>query len=148
MFTIPSRDPKRPLKCNILWIISEGYVLDIGQLYTVLREMRDNMPIHLIKVENEDRMPDEPEFKDANKHKYTQIERAIVQLQREGWPLVKETDNNGIAWYYAGHDFTEFMIKRLVEYASRIPTMIKQLEKIDDFYGIDIALRKRAGERI
>ena len=145
---MPSRDPKAPLKCNILWIISEGYVLDIGQFYTFLREMRDNMPIHLIKVENEDRMPDEPEFKDTNKHKYTQIERAIVKLQRDGWPIVKEKDNNGIAWYYAGHDFTEFMIKRLFEHIGKIPTMIKKIEKTDDFYGIYNTLRKRDESRI
>ena len=115
MFTLPSRDPKAPLKCNILWVISEGHVLDIGQFYTVLREMRDNMPIHLIKVENEDRMPDEPEFKDNNKHKYTQIKRALVQLEREGWPIHKQLVN-GVAWYGMGRGFDRFFLERLKEY--------------------------------
>ena len=105
----------------------KGYRLDISLFYEILGRFRD--------------MP-------SAKDKYRGIERALKALEKEGWPIVKETDNNGIAWYYAGHNFIEFVIKWLVEYASRIPVMIKQLEKIDDRYAIGTALRKNAGERI
>ena len=127
MKSLPNNSPKEPIKNNILWLLEEGYRFDITLFYEILGRFRD--------------MP-------SGKDKYRGIERALKALKKEGWPIIKETDNNGIAWYYAGHGFTEFLIKRLVEYASRIPTMIKELEKIDDLYSLDIALRKRAGERI
>lgn len=141
MFTIPSPDPKRPLKCNILWVISEGCVLDIEQFYAVLSEMRDDMPIHPVKVEEKDRMPDEPEFKDNNKHKYTEIRRALLQLQKEGWPINKHVDQNGVAWYSMGKGFTEFLLNRFIsdyesflgtlDYAKRPDVQIKENLKED-----------------
>ena len=110
MFTIPSPDPKRPLKCNILWVISEGCVLDIEQFYAVLSEMRDDMPIHPVKVEEKDRMPDEPEFKDNNKHKYTEIRRALLQLQKEGWPINKPILPLCFFLFFSIYRFLDFLL--------------------------------------
>ena len=127
MRSLPNNSPKDPIKNNILWLLRKGYRLDISLFYEILSRFRD-MPL--------------------GKDKYRGIERALNALVKEGWPIVKEIDNIGIAWYYAGPDFTKFRIKQLVEYASRIPVMTKYLEKIDDFYAIDNALRKKAGKRV
>jgi hypothetical protein len=138
VFTLPSRDPNDPLKCNILWIISERHVLDIDQFYTILSEIRD-MPHHLVKVEANDRMPDEPEFKDNNKHKYTQIKRALVQLQREGWPIAKEIDRNGVAWYSAGPGFMEFVYRQLLKEINDIARKgkMREIKRLNDVLEIE-----------
>lgn len=127
MRSLPNNSPKDPIKNNILWLLTEGYRLDISLFYEIMGRFRD--------------MP-------SAKDKYRGIERALKTLEKEGWPIDKVTDDNKVVWYSAGPDFTKFRIKQLVEYASRIPVMIKYLEKIDDFYGIDNALRKRSGERV
>jgi hypothetical protein len=127
VISLPNNSPKEPIKNNILWLLTKGYRLDIGLFYEILSRFR--------------KMP-------SAKDKYRGIERALKTLEKEGWPIDKVTDDNKVVWYSPGPEFTKFRIKQLVEYAGRIHVMIKYLEKIDDFYGIDIALRKRYGERV
>ena len=117
MLTIPAKEPEMPIKFNILWLIVNNGPMDIDGLYTALVQIRD-MPLHLVKVpkkKDKKPMPDEPEFKDNNKHKYTQIKRALVQLEREGWPIHKQLVN-GVAWYGMGSGFDRFFLERLKEY--------------------------------
>lgn len=87
MFSIPDPDPAKPLKCNILWYFRAGYVLDIDGFYNNLKRTRE--------------IP-------SGKNKYSGIERAVKQLVREGWPVSRIMDHNGIAWYFAGDGFEKY----------------------------------------
>lgn len=137
MFTFPDPDPNKPLKYNVLWLIAMGYALDVGQFYDILRHMGMDMPLKLKKIEEDKRMPDEPLEKDINKHKYTQIKRALVQLQKEGWPINRQV-LNGVAWYGMGEGFTKFLLERFsvyfknflgtLDYAKRFDVQLKTLE--------------------
>lgn len=124
---MPDSDPKRPLKYNVLWLIAKGYVLDIEQFYSILREIR-KMPLNIKRRKTEKTLPDESEEIDINKHKYTQIERALVQLQREGWPITKEIDNHRIAWYGAGPGFMEFVYGQFLKEVDGITRKCKMRE--------------------
>jgi hypothetical protein len=130
VLTFPDNDPKMPIKFNLLWLIVNNGPMDIDGLYTALIQIR-GMPLHLVKVhkkKDKEPMPDEPEFKDNNKHKYTQIRRAFVQLRREGWPIHKQLIN-GIAWYGMGKGFTLFFLTRLKEYLDDILTRHDRVQR-------------------
>ena len=62
MHTLPSMDPNKPIKCNILWLISEGKVLDIGSFYDLLSKHRNMLD---------------------GKDKYRSVERSLIQLQKK-----------------------------------------------------------------
>lgn len=103
MKTLPTNDPKAQLKRNILWLIGDGQNLDIMSFYEVLSKMRD--------------MP-------HGKDKYRGIERALEQLEREGWPINKHVDHNGVAWYAMGERFTKFLLNRFMsDYESFLGTL-------------------------
>ena len=125
MLTLPDNNPEMPIKFNILWLIVNNGPMDIDGLYTALVEIR-NMPRHLVKVQKP--MPGEPKIKDNNKHKYTQIKRALVQLQGEGWPIRRQLIN-GIAWYGMGKGFTLFFLTRLKEYLDDILTRHDRVQR-------------------
>lgn len=135
---MPDSDPKRPLKYNVLWLIAKGYALDIEQFYSILREIR-KMPLNIKRRKTEKTLPDESEEIDINKHKYTQIERALVQLQREGWPITKEIDNHGIAWYSAGPGFMEFFYGQLLKEVNIIvkKSKMRELKRFNEILGIE-----------
>lgn len=118
MFTIPDPDPKKPLKNNILYLFSAGYILDVDSIYQNISGKRD--------------IP-------SGKDKYRGIERAIKQLEKEEWPIHKESDKNGIIWYRAGTGFNAFLIEKTLDlcreingtmdYAKRFDVQIKEAQK-------------------
>ena len=78
MITIPDPDISKPLKYNILYLLmSRRY--DIITMYEILKEARD--------------MPD-------NKDKYKGIERALKELDKEGFSLKKDIVK-GVGYYSA-----------------------------------------------
>ena len=93
MLTLPSMDPNKPIKCNILWLISEGKALDIGSFYDLLCKHRKML--------------------DGN-DKYRSIERSLKQLQKE-YPISKQIDKNGIAWYGMGKGFNIILLNKFTE---------------------------------
>ena len=93
MHTLPSMDPNKPIKCNILWLISEGKALDIGSFYDLLSKHRNMLD---------------------GKFKYRSIERSLIQLQKE-YPISKQIDKNGIAWYGMGKGFNVTLLNKFTE---------------------------------
>lgn len=93
MHTLPSMDPNKPIKCNILWLISEGKVLDIGSFYDLLSKHRNMLD---------------------GKDKYRSVERSLIQLRKE-YPISKEIDKNGIAWYSMGKGFNKTLLDKFTE---------------------------------
>ena len=116
MLTLPSMDPNKPIKCNILWLISEGKALDIGSFYDLLCKHRKML--------------------DGN-DKYRSIERSLIQLQKE-YPINKYVDKNGIAWYGMGKGFNITLLNKFTElykeflgnlnYAKQLKTQLGQLK--------------------
>lgn len=83
MITIADPDTHKPLKYNILYLLmSFGGSHDIISMYEILKEVRKT-----------------PEMPD-NKHKYTGIERALKELDKEGFALQKDIVK-GVAYYSA-----------------------------------------------
>ena len=121
MLSFPSPDSKEPIKNNILYLFWRGYNLDLDILYRTLCNMRE--------------MP-------TGKDKYRGIERALRQLQKEGWPIHMEPDGNGITWYSAGEGFDSRLkesmqnflevlkhVKRSMDYAKRYDVQIREVQK-------------------
>lgn len=114
MRTVPDNDPKKPLKYNILWLISKGYVLDITLFYDILSRKRRDMP--------------------NNKDKYRSIERSLLQLEKEGWSIKKELDQNGVAWYSADIGFGDFVGKELLKEINNVvnETKMREIRRLNE----------------
>lgn len=123
MRTIPDKDPNKPLKYNILWLISKGYVLDITLFYDILSRKRD--------------MPN-------NKHKYRSIERSLLQLQKEGWSIQKELDKNGVAWYSAGKGFGDLVGKEFLKEINNVinETKMREIRRLNEALEIKYKMDK------
>lgn len=94
VFSIPDMSPDKPLKCNILHILSSGYVLDVDTFYQILSRKRRDMP--------------------SGKYRYKPIWRALNRLIDEGWPIEKSNIQVGgydIPYYGAGKDFMNFYLQ-------------------------------------
>lgn len=102
MFSLPDPDPRQPIKNNILWLLTR-YNLDIDTMYRILSERR--------------KMP-------SGKNRYQGIERALKRLQKEGWPIAKEIDEHGVAWYSSGEGFMAFVVEQLRKDVERIKKRI------------------------
>ena len=109
---IPDWHPERPLKDNILWLFTLGK-LDIDTMYRILKTMR-SMP--------------------SGKDKYQGIERAIRRLQKEGWPIIKEMDNRGVAWYSAGEGFMTFIVEQIKSDAEKIEkeSVMREVKRLNE----------------
>lgn len=123
MRTIPDNDPNKPLKYNILWLISKGYVLDITLFYEILSRKRD--------------MPN-------NKNKYRSIEMSLSQLQKEGWSIQKEVDKNGVAWYSAGKGFDKMLVERFKEMSKEFLDILDKAKRLKFFNILDNAEKLNA----
>ena len=75
----------------------------------------------------------------TGRDKYRGIERALQQLIREGWPIQKVTDKNGIAWYCAVDGFLEFYVKTLKEKIGKLRkgTVFRELKRFNDALKIE-----------
>ncbi len=101
MRSLPDKDSKAPVKNNILWLLMR-YRMDIDIFYRTLQNMR--------------KMP-------TGKDKYRSIERALRELDKEGWPIIKEIDKHGITWYSAGPSFKDFL---LVQFEKETESIAKE----------------------
>ena len=75
----------------------------------------------------------------TGKDKYRSIERAIKVLDKEGWPIDKEMDNHGIAWYGAGPGFMDFVYGQLLKEVDDIvkESKMREINRLNDILGIE-----------
>lgn len=78
----------------------------------------------------------------SGKDKYRGIERALRQLQKEGWPIIKETDNHSVAWYSLDQSFGEFIVKRLNDVVERIKkeAVLREANRLNDVLEMEYRL--------
>ncbi len=115
MITIPDPDISKPLKYNILYLLISGRY-DIITMYEILKEARY--------------MPD-------NKDKYKGIERALRELDKEGFALKKDIVK-GVAYYSASQEtilkLTENVIKEANKVNHDASLLNDEIENIDNIY--------------
>jgi hypothetical protein len=118
VLSFPSPDSKEPIKNNILYLFWKGYNLELDILYRTLCNMRE--------------MP-------TGKDKYRGIERALKQLQKEGWPIHMEPDGNGITWYSAGEGFGQFMASILYAEVGKIrkESSLREVRRLNEMLEIN-----------
>ena len=112
MRSFPNISAEEPIKNNILWLLLR-YRMDIDIMYRTLQNIRP--------------MP-------SGKDKYLSIGRAIKALDKEGCPITKETDDNGIAWYSAGPGFMEFVYGQLLREVDGIvrESKMREIKRLND----------------
>jgi len=123
--SLPNGSPEEPIKNNILWLLMR-YRMDIDIMYRTLQNIRP--------------MP-------TGKDKYRSIERAIKALDKEGWPIDKEMDNHGIAWFGAGPKFMDFVYGQILTEANDIikKSKMREIKRLNDVLELENKIEKKIG---
>ena len=126
MRTVPDINPEKPLKYNTLYILMSGKY-DIASLYDILCEVRE-----IPKKRKNKGNADKPKnYKD----KYRSIERAIKQLNDEGFAIMREEvrKGNSVIAYYSASPQTllktaENVMREHADLVKGLSTLEKEIE--------------------